>query len=91
MFKKILLSISVVIVALVIWQWELVNYASRMGWGQLKIIWDAKPVEVFLRDPKFPDSLKTKLHLIGEIRLRCQPPSREGGCAQRPGSSCFYF
>ncbi|HLZ16148.1 MAG TPA: aminopeptidase, partial [Cyclobacteriaceae bacterium] len=68
MFKKILLSISVVIVALVIWQWELVNYASRMGWGQLKIIWDAKPVEVFLRDPKFPDSLKTKLHLIGEIR-----------------------
>jgi predicted aminopeptidase len=39
-----------------------------MGWGQLKIIWGAKPVETFLNDPAFPDSLKTKLHLIEDVR-----------------------
>ncbi len=39
-----------------------------MGYGQLKIIWNAQPVETFLNDPSFPDSLKAKLHLIEEIR-----------------------
>src|SRR5258706_594653 len=68
MFKKILLSISIIVLALLIWQWQLVGYGARMGWGQLKIIWGAKPVEIFLNDPAFPDSLKTKLHLIEDIR-----------------------
>jgi predicted aminopeptidase len=39
-----------------------------MGAGQLNIIWNAKPVEDFLEDPAFPDSLKAKLHLIEEVR-----------------------
>lgn len=39
-----------------------------MGAGQLNIIWNARPVEEFLQDPAFPDSLKTKLRLIEEIR-----------------------
>jgi predicted aminopeptidase len=68
MVKKILVSVSVVLVILIVWQWQLVSYGARMGWGQLKIIWGAKPVETFLNDPAFPDSLKTKLHLIEEIR-----------------------
>src|SRR5882757_9099125 len=68
MIKKILLSISVILLVLVIWQWQLIGYSARMGWGQLKIIWGARPVETFLSDPNFPDSLKTKLHLLEEIR-----------------------
>ncbi|MGC4023156.1 MAG: aminopeptidase [Cyclobacteriaceae bacterium] len=68
MLKKIFLVIFIFIVALIVWQWSLVNYGVRMGIGQLKIIWQAKPVDEFLRDPNFPDSLKTKLHLIDEIR-----------------------
>jgi len=68
MFKKILFVFLFILTALVVWQWQLVNYGLRMGYGQFKIIWDAKPVEVFLNDPKFPDSLKTKLRLIDEVR-----------------------
>jgi len=68
MIKKILLSISVILLVLVIWQWQLIGYSARMGWGQLKIIWGARPVETFLSDPNFPDSLKAKLHLIEEVR-----------------------
>ncbi|MBI1769016.1 MAG: aminopeptidase [Bacteroidetes bacterium] len=68
MIKKILVSALVIFIALIIWQWSLINYGVRMGYGQLKIIWNSKPVETFLNDPSFPDSLKGKLHLIEEIR-----------------------
>jgi predicted aminopeptidase len=66
--KRILLSLLAVIVILAVWQWQWVVYGARMGAGQFKIIWNAKPVEEFLADPNFPDSLKTKLHLIEEVR-----------------------
>ena len=68
MVKKILLFLVFVLLALVVWQWQLVSYGARMGYGQLKIIWEAKPVQTFLEDPAFPDSLKTKLRLIAEVR-----------------------
>jgi predicted aminopeptidase len=68
MLRKILLSILVIVLALVVWYWSLIIYGARMGYGQLKIIWNAKPVETFLSDPAFPDSLKAKLRLIEEIR-----------------------
>lgn len=48
--------------------WELVVYGIRQGRGQLHIIWNAKPVEDFLNNPDFPDSLKQKLVLINEVR-----------------------
>jgi predicted aminopeptidase len=47
---------------------ELVIYGVRQGIGQAKILWYAKPVEDFIADPNYPDSLKEKLLLIGEIR-----------------------
>jgi predicted aminopeptidase len=68
MIRRILLSFLLVILALVVWQWQWVVYGARMGAGQLNIIWNARPVEEFLEDPAFPDSLKTKLRLIEEIR-----------------------
>lgn len=47
---------------------ELVIYGVRQGYGQARIIWYAKPVETFLADPAFSDSLKSKLRLIAEVR-----------------------
>jgi predicted aminopeptidase len=47
---------------------ELLVYGVRQGIGQAKIVWNARPVEEFIADPLFPDSLKAKLSLIGEIR-----------------------
>lgn len=67
-FKRILLGLLVVITVLVIVYWELIVYGIRQGKGQLTIIWNARPVEEVLNDPSFPDSLKTKLHLIAHVR-----------------------
>lgn len=60
----LLLLFLVVIVA----QWELVSYGIQQARGQLHIIRNAKPVEEYLEDPNFPDSLKAKLNLIAKVR-----------------------
>lgn len=60
----LLLALAVVIIA----YWDLVNYAAQQGYGQLSIIWRAKPVEKYISDPNFPDSLKLRLKLIDEVR-----------------------
>jgi predicted aminopeptidase len=66
--KKILLALLLIITVLVIAYWDLVVYSLRQGKGQLHIIMNAEPVEDFLADPTFPDSLKSKLILINEVR-----------------------
>lgn len=66
--KRILLALLLVVIALLAIYWELVVYGFRQGKGQFTIIWNAKPVEEVLKDPTFPDSLKTKLQLIEQVR-----------------------
>ena len=66
--KKIVLVFVALVTILIIWNWELVGYGIRQGYGQFKIVWQSKPIEEFLIDPRFPDSLKKKLHLIEEVR-----------------------
>lgn len=67
-FKRILLALLVVLIALIIFYWELVGYGLRQAQGQLHIIWNARPVKELMEDPSFPDSLKLKLKLIDEVR-----------------------
>lgn len=67
-FKKIGLALVVIVLILFTFYFELVVYGIRQGIGQAKILWYAKPVETFIEDPHYPDSLKAKLYLIGEIR-----------------------
>lgn len=66
--KWSLIGIASVLVILSIIFWDLVSYGFRQASGQLYIVWNAKPVEVFLADPAFPDSLKLKLRLVEEVR-----------------------
>jgi predicted aminopeptidase len=66
--RKAGLVILILLVLLVIFYWDLIGYGLRQGYGQLKIIWYARPVSEYLDDPGFPDSLKTKLRLIDEVR-----------------------
>ncbi|MCU0397881.1 MAG: aminopeptidase [Cyclobacteriaceae bacterium] len=47
---------------------ELVIYGIRQGYGQLQIIWNSKPIEDYLNDSEFPDSLKLKIRLIDRVR-----------------------
>ena len=66
--KRILWASLAVVIVLVLIYWELIGYGLQQGYGQLNIIWNAKPVEYYLEDPAFPDSLKSRLELIKEIR-----------------------
>lgn len=68
MFRKILFSVLAILLLVLIWNWSLLTYGAAQGWGQLKIIWQAKPLEDFLSNPSFPDSLKSKIRLVEEIR-----------------------
>lgn len=63
-----MLALIVLITALAIFYWDLLIYGIRQGKGQFNIVWNAKPVEDFLTDPAFADSLKLKLRLIHQVR-----------------------
>ncbi|MBN8577623.1 MAG: aminopeptidase [Cyclobacteriaceae bacterium] len=68
MVKKFFLGLLIVLLVLVVANWQLVVYGVRQGYGQLHIVWNARPIEEFLTNASFPDSLKEKLLLIQEIR-----------------------
>jgi predicted aminopeptidase len=68
MLRKGLIVFSLLFVGTIIYFWSLISYGVAQGWGQLKVVMEARPVEQFLADPNFPDSLKRKLQLIDEIR-----------------------
>lgn len=66
--KRILwILLSVVLILGVVYR-DLILYGIRQGKGQLNIVWNARPVEEFMTDPEFPDSLKAKLELIARVR-----------------------
>lgn len=68
LIKRLLVGLVITILALIVIFWDLVSYGARQGYGQFRIIWNARPVEEFLADPQFPDSLKARLELIAEVR-----------------------
>ncbi|GAB4006988.1 hypothetical protein GCM10028808_09970 [Spirosoma migulaei] len=68
MVKKIALVIVGVLAVLVVWQWELVSYGLMQARGQLRILWNTKPVVEVLSDKTYPDSAKKKIELIREIK-----------------------
>ena len=61
MTKKIGGAILLVLIVLCIYYWSLITYGVGQGLGQLRIIREARPVDEFMKDPSFPDSLKAKL------------------------------
>ena len=68
MLKKIALVLVILLIGLAIWQRELVSYGWMQAKGQLRILWNTKPVTEVLTDPAYPDSLKRKIELIREIK-----------------------
>ncbi|MEX1239391.1 MAG: aminopeptidase [Cyclobacteriaceae bacterium] len=66
--KRAFLALLLLLLAVIVVRWELVSYGIRQAKGQLHIIWNAKPVEEYLEDSNFPDSLKAKLNLIAQVR-----------------------
>src|SRR4051812_40855395 len=66
--KRTLLGLVVLGGLLILVFWDLVSYGVQQGYGQLNIVWNAKPVEQFLSDAEFPDSLKSRLRFIDRVR-----------------------
>ncbi len=68
MWKKIWIGLGIVLVAAGIWQRELISYGWMQGRGQLRILWNTRPVADVLTDPAVADSTKQKIKLIQEIK-----------------------
>jgi predicted aminopeptidase len=68
MKRRILWTIAAALLVLAAVYWELIMYGVRQGAGQLRIVREARPIEQFLADPLFPDSLKHRLRLIQQVR-----------------------
>lgn len=66
--RKTFIVILLLLVALFLWQHELILYGIRQAKGQMTIIANTEPIESFLNDPQYPDSLKQKLKLIQKAR-----------------------
>ncbi|MCS7005304.1 MAG: aminopeptidase [Cytophagales bacterium] len=47
---------------------ELLWYCIRQFYGQMQIIWFAKPIEEYLQNPQYSQELKNKILLIQKIR-----------------------
>lgn len=68
MWKKIFLGLLLIIIAFSLWNWKLIIYGLQQAKGQIRVITEARPIEDFLNDPNYPDSLKQKLQLTQLVR-----------------------
>lgn len=68
MLKKIILGLLLILIAISLWNWQWVQYGYYQAKGQLRVILEARPIEEFLQDPNYPDSLKQKLQLTKVVR-----------------------
>lgn len=69
MKRIIWISVSILFLVVFIWNWRLLKYGVEQAKGQIEVIKNSKPIDSFLEDPLFPDSLKSKLRLAKEVRL----------------------
>ena len=68
---KILLYAGLLIIALILTiKHELLYYAYVQAKGQLEIVMNARQIEELIADPDFPESLKAKLKIIGDVYAR---------------------
>jgi predicted aminopeptidase len=68
LLRRILLILLFLVAILTIRYFDLIVYGISQAKGQLTIVWNARPVEEYLADPHYPDTLKQKLRLIEEVR-----------------------
>lgn len=71
-FKKFIkyffLVIFVILIGFVVFNFDAALYGFRQAKGQLKIIFNTRPVADVMADRTFPDSLKKRIELIQEIK-----------------------
>lgn len=68
MFKKIAAACLIVLVILGFYYRDLISYGWMQAKGQATILMNVQDVSEVLQDPAFPDSLKSRIRLIEEIK-----------------------
>jgi predicted aminopeptidase len=66
--KKILLATAIILVLIGIVYRDLLSYGWMQAKGQIGILMNVRDVPEVLADPAFPDSLKSRIRLIEEIK-----------------------
>jgi predicted aminopeptidase len=66
--KKLMWAILIGIAALIAVNYNLISYALNMGYHQLKIVHNARPLSEVLNDTTVADSIKVKIRFIQEVR-----------------------
>ena len=66
--KGLILFFLFFLLVVVISNLKLIGYGLGQARGQFKVMWYAKPIPEVLADPQFPDSLKSTLSLVPEIK-----------------------
>jgi predicted aminopeptidase len=67
-FKKILLAVILILLVIAAFNYQLIGYGIDQAQGQFKVIRSARPIAEALSDPQFPDSLKSTLAIVNEIK-----------------------
>lgn len=67
-FGLLLEWVLLAFVVFTLFQPELVTYGLAQARGQLRIVWNARPINEVLKDPTVADSVKKKLELVQDIR-----------------------
>ncbi|MEP2770727.1 MAG: aminopeptidase [Fulvivirga sp.] len=57
-----------ILIALIFHNASLISYGVGQAVGQLKIVWNAQPIEKYLQQESVPDSLRQKLVFIEKVR-----------------------
>jgi predicted aminopeptidase len=68
LIKKIIYGFLILLLLVVLWYHEIVWYGLNQGYGQMRIVWNAEPIDELLKKPEVSDSVKRKLELIQEIK-----------------------
>ncbi|QWG06195.1 aminopeptidase [Flammeovirga kamogawensis] len=67
-FKRVILLLFIGMIAFLGYYHKEATYGIRQGLGQLDIMFNAKPLDVYLADTSFTEEQKSKIRLIQEIR-----------------------
>ncbi len=85
--RKVFLFLGLILLFLMILNWNNILYGLIQLKGQLKVIRDSVPIEEALKSDSFPDSLKGKLKAISEIKSFAQD---ELGMAESSNYTTIY-
>jgi predicted aminopeptidase len=67
-FRKILLIALTVITIFIVLKWDLIRYGWQQAKGQLAIMYHAEPLNSYLKNSSYPDSLKAKIELVKSVK-----------------------